>query len=129
MPELTWKGFATPRLDNEIVKMIGYMPESLKGKTMIKDLVGENTLGKKFFNWFNNLGYSPAKLADDAEVYASKMIFVKKYRETMDGTIKGAALPEMSRWTNAGFTPNRSRTSPKSCVAQGTTRRMPQPCS
>jgi len=101
--EFSKTGFKTPKLDEAIIKSLGYMPESLKGKTLTKSLT-EDSLLKKMFGKLNEWGYSPAALADAAEVYAGKMIFVKKYRASMDKIMKpGALLPDLVTWEKAGF--------------------------
>lgn len=101
--EFSKTGFKTPKLDEAIIKSLGYMPESLKGKTLTKSLT-EDSLLKKMFGKLNEWGYSPAALADAAEVYAGKMIFVKKYRASMDKIMKpGALLPDLATWQKAGF--------------------------
>ena len=101
--EFSKSGIKTPRLDDAIIKSIGYIPESLKGKTLTQS-VTEGSLLKKMFGKLNEWGYSPAALADAAEVYAGKMIFMKKYRASMDKIMKpGALLPDLATWNKAGF--------------------------
>jgi len=101
--EFSKSGIKTPRLDDAIIKSIGYIPESLKGKTLTQS-VTEGSLLKKMFGKLNEWGYSPAALADAAEVYAGKMIFMKKYRASMDKIMKpGALLPDLATWEKAGF--------------------------
>ncbi len=102
--EFSKTGFKTPKLDDAIIKSLGYMPEALKGKTLTQS-VTEGSLLKKMFGKLNEWGYSPAALADAAEVYAGKMIFVKKYRASMDKIMKpGALLPDLALWHDAKFT-------------------------
>lgn len=94
----------TTKLDDFLVKQFGEIPVSLRGKTLTKSLT-EGSLAQQFFNKLNAWKYSPAAFADWGETYAGKMIFIKKYRETMDSALKfGAAVPDMATWNKAGFT-------------------------
>lgn len=104
--KFTAEGVSTPGLD-EIIKSIhgGELPDMFKmEKTAIADMT-RGSLGERFFGKLNSWGYSPAKLSQAAEVYASKMIYVKKYRETMDNIFTlGGVLPELSKWQEVGVT-------------------------
>lgn len=100
----TADGVKTPKLDDFLIKQFGGIPVSLKGKTQLQSIT-EKSLVNRFFNWLNDKPYSPAALADAAEVYAGKMIFVKNYQKTMNSVLKlGGALPDVATWNKAGFT-------------------------
>ncbi len=100
----TKEGVKTPALDKFIVEQFGEIPQALRGKTMTQSMTG-GSLWNEFFDKLNRMGYSPAALADAAEVYAGKMIYVKKYRQTMDKVADfGGMLPRLEEWQKAGFT-------------------------
>lgn len=95
----------TPKLDSVILRLNGgQMPEMFKmSKTQIAQMT-EGSLGNRFFSWLNSKKFSPAQLGQAAEIYAGKMIYVNKYRNTMDGVATfGGIFPEVSRWQEAGY--------------------------
>lgn len=92
------------RLDDSIIKMVGEIPQSLKGKTFMES-VTEGSLMDEFFSKLNKQWWSPAALADTAEVYAGKLIYRKYYMSTMETAMDfGVGLPKMDDWKLAGFT-------------------------
>jgi len=94
----------TERLDNFIVSQFGELPVSLRGKTLTKS-VTEGSFMSQAFDKLNAWKYSPAALADWGETYASKLIFTKYYKQTLDNALQlGAALPDVATWNKAGFT-------------------------
>jgi len=102
---------STSRLDDILMKLHGgEMPDVFRyTKTFVEDTT-RGSLGNRFFSWLNSKKYSPAQLAQAAEIYAGKMIYVKKYRETMDRAATfGGMFPELSKWQDAGYSAEQAK--------------------
>ena len=102
---------STARLDDIIMKMHGgEMPDVFKyTKTFVEDTT-RGSAGNRFFSWLNSKKYSPAQLSQAAEIYAGKMVYVKKYRETMDKVATfGGMFPELSKWQDAGYSAEQAK--------------------
>ncbi len=92
------------KLDDWFINAIGEIPQSLRGKTFIES-VTEGSLMDEFFSKLNKQWWSPAALADAAEVYTGKLIYKKYYMSTMETAMDfGVGLPKMDDWKLAGFT-------------------------
>lgn len=103
-------GFVTPKLDDFILKQnAGRMPDVFRMENTFIGKTTEGSLGNRFFNWLNSKGWSPARMSQAFEVYSGKMIYVKKYQNTMDSiAVPGGMFPEVSKWVDAGYTPEQA---------------------
>lgn len=103
-------GFVTPKLDDFILKQnAGRMPDVFRMENTFIGKTTEGSLGSRFFNWLNSKGWSPAKMSQAFEVYSGKMIYTKKFRQTMDSiAVPGGMFPEVAKWVDAGYTPEQA---------------------